>query len=161
MDGFRSYTFSLVLISLSSSVVIMLAPEKAGLMKYVRWITALCITAALLLPITSIGRLAGEKLNSTYENSKKPQYDLTETNNLIISSLENKLSESISSMVANKFEVEVSECNIELDCSDIEYIKLNAISIRVGTKSQFLLSDIEKYLSRELECKVDVKREND
>ena len=157
MIGFRSYAFSLVLISVSSSVVIMLAPERSGLIKYVRWITALCITAALLFPITSAGRGIEIGLNNKYSSVTGDRYDLHETNELIIDSLKDELTKKISSMVKSKFGAEVIECSVTLNCNDIENISVTNISLAISTKSSFLISDVKKYLSKTFETVVFVK----
>ena len=152
MDGFRTYTLTLVLISVAASLVIILAPQKHDLIRYVRWITSLCITATMLLPLTSIGRDVGFELQFGQNHIPNELDTIDTTNELISNALKEEIIKNIKLLINNKFNVNVRNCSVEIDSKEVDNIVVDRIEFSLDTNNKFICSDAVKYIKGVFEC---------
>lgn len=139
----------------------LLAPENKGITKYIRWITSLCVTYALLIPLASIGGEVKELFNGIEKYESETIIEESASQELVISVLKDRISDSVGSSLKDRFNTECLDVSIELDESDIENISLAKISVVLNTKSDFLISDCGKFLQDLFMCEVEVKGESE
>lgn len=148
----KNYCYSLTTIALAVTVIMLMAPENTRIIKYVRWITSLCVILVLIVPILNF---SGE---ITFNNFKNGQTASVKENvqELIINEFKAEISDIVCELINDKFNINSSDINIDLNAEDIENISINKISLNLNTKSRFLKSDVEKYLKEKFLCEINI-----
>ena len=152
MQHLKEYCYALIIVSLISTLIILLAPTNSKLIKYLRWITALCVTAVLISPILN---LSGDIEFTVFKNGD-PSFDYENANDMILKEFSNKLSKSAKELVSEKFNVNCTSVDIEIISDDIEAVVLKKIKVLIDTESSFLKADIKKYLKEKLSCEIEI-----
>ena len=148
----KNYYYSLTTIALAVTVIMLMAPENTRIIKYVRWITSLCVILVLIVPILNF---SGE---ITFNNFKNGQTASVKENGqeLIINEFKAEISDIVCELINDKFNINSSDINIDLNAEDIENISINKISLNLNVKSRFLKSDVEKYLKEKFLCEINI-----
>lgn len=132
------------------TVIMLLVPENSNLIKYVKWITALCVVIVLISPILNInGKL---NINDYTEEEKTIDESTTE---IIINEFKNRVEKTVSEMIAERFNIKCKNVTLDLNTNDIENIYIDKITVGLDTSSKFLKSDISGYLCEKLLCRVE------
>jgi len=109
----------------------------------------LCIT--LISPIKKIPL----ELNDVIFNAESisPTSDGEEFRELQIGALKNELAENVIKALDSKFGIVCNMCEIELFDED-DGVVLNLITLDLDTESEFIKSDVKKYLGSQFECEI-------
>ena len=152
MGFIKNYCYSLTVISVTVSVIMLLAPENTRIIKYVRWITSLCVILVLTVPILKLG---GEITINNFNNGQtKPIYESGQE--LIINEFKSEISDIVYELINDKFNVGSSDIKVELNTQDVENISINEISLNLNTNSRFLKADAEKFLKEKFLCEINI-----
>ena len=134
MSALKSYCYSLIIVSIIATLIILLAPTNSRVIKYLRWISALCVTTVLISPVLNLSK----KTEFILSESEEIIYRQENPNDLILKEFKSKLSDSVKELVSDKFNVDCNSVNIEIISEDIEAISLEKIGLSINTNSVFL-----------------------
>ncbi|MBQ3100842.1 MAG: hypothetical protein IJC50_07630 [Clostridia bacterium] len=152
MGSIKNYCYSLIVISVTVTVIMLLSPENTRIIKYVRWITSLCIILILTAPISKLGAdiefndYTQGQVNSVKENAQE----------LIIEEFKIKISDTVFKLINERFKIESSNIIVNLNTDDVENIYINNIGLSLNTKSKFLKSDVEGFLKEKFLCEINI-----
>ncbi len=158
MEALKGYCYSLIVITVCTTVVMLIAPEKSGLMKYVKWIAALSVTATLIIPLRNIGGEIKIDLDSEYATTAREQKSGRE---LILSALSDEIADSVENILYERFELVCKSVKVEINSDETENVSIEKITVYVPTKSRFLISDIRTYLKELYLCEIEVRSSDD
>lgn len=151
MEWFKTYCTSLIVVVVCASVIMLLAPENEKIRKYVRFVTALCITASILFPIKGI--LGTEAKIDIPESIDGADVE-SKYNEVLLSEIKKRISDNITELVKNKFDTETISCEICIEIDGDNVLTLKSIDVEVNTKSKFLCGDIKNEIEKIYQCDV-------
>ena len=152
MSALGQYCFSAVAVTVASSILLALAPDKQNIKKYLQFLCGLCICMTLISPIKNVPFELNDIVFKSIDYETVS--DGEEYRQLQLNQLKNELADTVIEAIENKFGIVCNKCNIEIIDED-ENIILNSISIDIDTKSEFMKSDVKKYLENQFECEID------
>jgi len=150
MAGLKNYCYSLIIISVIATIIMLLAPNNGKTTKYLQWICALCITGYMIAPIL---KLTG-KIEFNLSNPDTESVYIENGNALILNEFESVLCDTVKDLVYDRFDVKCKNIEVHIINDDIESISLESISIDVDTESNFLKADVKRYLNEKLSCEI-------
>ena len=159
MDALKAYCYSLIVITVCSAVVMLIVPEKNGIKKYVRWLTALSVTATLIIPLKDIGtdiKIDISTESFTTSDDKKSGHEL------IICAFNNEIKDAVINAVTDRFKLICDDVDADISYDEkTNTVSLEIITLSINNRSEFLHSDLKRYLKDLFVCDIEVKGENE
>ena len=151
----KEYIISILAVAAAGSIILILSPEGegGGIKKHVSLAIGLAAILVMISPLSnaieSIGNISFEGI-SGYSESKE-EYESIFYDTLEKAEISN-LKSGIKNALSDRFGIDESECNVELNISDG---KLCRVLIRLyGSAIWCDSGEIEKYLHELLDCEV-------
>ncbi len=144
----KAFLFSVMVVSICSAVIGMIAPEGA-LKKQISFVCSAAVCAALVLPILGIfSDIPGEiKLPSVSENAPS---EVGRAEDAIISLTAEKICAEMEKQVTERFGIKNAHLTLKIDSSD-----KTAVNIVSGTLyGEGELEDAAQYIEKELGCEI-------
>ena len=160
----EKYINSIITISVVGGIITTLLPEKSSnLKKYVTYLIGLICALTILSPITSIiNNVSNIKNNiNDFFNDTFSQEAIDSSNNIIIDTSIDKVSDGIKTTLVNKFKIDSKELdvNIEINNEDISSIKITSITIILrGNATWENENSIKEFLEGIVSCEIKIKK---
>ncbi|MBE6574557.1 MAG: hypothetical protein E7652_09245 [Ruminococcaceae bacterium] len=157
MQGIREYVFSIMVITISSAALNMLAPEGKSISKYLHFLCALAVCCVILMPINSVFDTLPHIFDIDTESVEAgtEEYDRAYIDSLISKSIE-IIEKDIKDSVEKKLECKVSCVSVEYNADDVSNIRIDRVRIGYKNENKYLFSDTENYVSELCDCECEV-----
>lgn len=153
MNSVSGYCYCAICVTASSSILLSLFSVRGAAKRHVRFLCGLCICSVLIAPIRQIPFDLSDIVYN-YSDATEAVYDEKEYRRAVVEELKSELEETIAEMIKTRFDVECEKCEVIINENEGE-ITLEEVFVTIDG-SEFLKSDVEKFIENNLECDVDI-----